>query len=415
MAGVTSSAASSLVTRNQNVTLGSIFRRHAHRWLQRNKVPPRYLKVLQAIATCRTAAQGGRRQWCACGYERFIFFSCRNRHCPQCQTRAKEAWRAARQQELLPVPYFHHVFTLPHELNRLIWWSEPNQRLLFKALFDAAAETLLLFGRNELGGQVGFMMLLHTWDQQLRQHPHVHCLIPSGALGKDVQGKPRWIAGGTRFLFSVRALSKVYRGKYLDELDALWSKLDLPPELRSLTTSQKRTWLKKLRKHSWVVYAKPPCAGPAKLLDYLSRYTHRVAISNERIVGCSEETVKFRYRDRRDGNRQKTRILPVDEFLGRFMGHVLPNGFVRIRHYGFLATRNRAKSLKLIRKLLGATDYVPHNPPDLGQWLQEMLGIDPSRCPCCGDRLRETDFMGTYVPLQQTHLLTVNLIARGPP
>ena len=325
-----------------NVTLADVFRSAGHQWLQAHRVPRRYLKVMQAIATCRTAAQGGRRLWCDCGYQRYIFFSCRNRHCPQCQTKAKEEWRQARQRELLSVPYFHQVFTLPHELNRLVWWSERNQRALLKALFDATAQTLLLFGRREFGGQLGFTLVLHTWDQQLRRHLHLHGLMASGALAG---GGSRWVAGGSQFLFSVRALSKVYRAKYLDLLEALWQQgaLDLPPELVALGEQGRRQWIRKLRKHAWVVYAKKPFAGPQKLLDYLSRYTHRVAISNHRIKSCENGLVEFTYRDRRDGDRQKRRQLRCQEFIGRFLNHVLPDGFTRIRHYGFLCGAQQAK------------------------------------------------------------------------
>ena len=399
-----------------NVTLADVFRMHGHAWLQTHRVPPRYLKVMQAIATCRTAAQGGRRQWCDCGFERYVFFSCRNRHCPQCQTKAKEEWREARRRELLPVPYFHHVFTLPHELNRLVWWSERNQRALIKALFDAAAETLLLFGRRELRGQVGFTLVLHTWDQQLRKHPHVHCLMPSGALANE---GTRWVAGGARFLFSVRALSKVYREKYLECLETLWhhGSLDLPPELQQLTPDQQRRWVRKLRKHAWVVYSKPPFAGPAKLLDYLSRYTHRVAISNHRIKACTQATVTFSYRDRGDGNRPKQRELAWDQFMGRFLGHVLPDGFVRIRHYGFLANRCRRHALAKIRHLIGAREPAAYETLDVTQWLQETLGIDPSCCPCCGEPLHEIVFPRCYVPLKLAKSLPelAASMARAPP
>lgn len=397
-----------------NATLANVVRNHGRAWLQSHRVPPRYLKVMQAIATCRTAAQGGRRQWCACGYQRYVYFSCRNRHCPQCQTKAKEDWRYARQRELLPVPYFHQVFTLPHELNRLIWWSERNQRALFKALFDAAAQTLLLFGRREFGGQLGFTLVLHTWDQQLRRHPHLHCLIPSGALA---DGGTRWVVGGSKFLFSVRALSKVFRAKYLERLNTLWQDgaLDLPPELSGLNDSGRRQWLRKRCKHAWVVYAKQPFAGPHKLLDYLSRYTHRVAISNNRIKSCEDGQVEFTYRDRRDGDRLKRRKLSGEEFLSRFLSHVLPDRFTRIRHYGFLASRNKSKSLAQIRCLIGATEPVVSEPLSVAEWLKDTLGIDPNRCPCCGEVLLETELRPFYVPLKRLATIIHSSTPRAPP
>jgi hypothetical protein len=396
-----------------DVTLADLFRADGHSWLRSHRVPRRYLKVMQAIATCRTAAQGGRLQWCACGFRRYVYFSCRNRHCPQCQTQAKEDWRQSRQRELLPVPYFHQVFTLPHQLNRLVWWSERNQRALLKTLFDATAQTLLLFGRREFGGQVGFTLILHTWDQQLQRHLHLHCLIPSGALAV---GGTRWIAGGSQFLFSVRALSKVYRAKYLEQLEMLWQHgaLDLPPELAALGNQGRRRWLKRLRKHAWVVYAKKPFAGPQKLLDYLSRYTHRVAISNHRIKSCEEGHVEFTYRDRRDGDRQKRRKLDCHEFIGRFLNHVLPEGFTRIRHYGFLASRNKRKALAQIRLLIGAREPEVSEKLTAAEWLQELLGIDPNRCPCCGEILNETDLRPFYIPFKQIATI-IDQPKRGPP
>lgn len=404
MAGASTPAAAT-------IGLGDIFREYGEAWLEGHRPPSRYWKVVRAIVSCRTAAQGGRRQWCSdCGYQRYVYFSCRNRHCPGCQTQAKEAWREARRRELLPVPYFHQVFTLPHELNRLVLRSERNGRALLKLLFDATAATLLQFGRQELGGKVGFTLVLHTWDQRLRPHLHLHCLIPSGALAED---GTRWIAGGSRFLFSVRALSKVYRGKYLAGLEALWDagELDLPPNL--IDDNDRRRYFRRLRKHAWVVYSKPPFAGPEKLLDYLSRYTHRVAISNSRIISCSDGRVTFRYRDRADGDRRKTETIAVEEFIGRFMRHVLPARFTRIRHYGFLASRNKQAALERIRQLLGAA------PPPLAEprqtaseWLEQMLGIDPSACPCCGALLQEEELPrgGPAAPESAAHTF-----ARGPP
>ena len=381
------------------VTLGDVFRRHGPAWLKAHPVPLRYQKVIRAITLCRTAALGGLRQRCFdCGYERYVHFSCRNRHCPQCQTMAKEAWRESRRRELLPVPYFHQIFTLPHQLNRLVLWSERNQRALLKLLFDASAQTLLHFGRQDFHGQVGFSLVLHTWDQRLRTHFHVHGLIPSGALAD--RGS-RWVVGGSQFLFPVRALSKVYRGKYLEGLATLWREgsLDLPPDLALLDDAGRDRWIRALRKHSWVVYSKKPFAGPERLLDYLSRYTHRVAISNNRIQSCQNGEVTFTYRDREDANRRKTESLPVDEFITRFLRHVLPDGFTRIRHYGFLANCNKKKALAQIRKLLGAKPPSTKPKPTLRQWLEDVLGIDPTRCPCCGGKLFEYQLTPIPSPL----------------
>ena len=370
--------------------LADIFRRYGEAYQKTHPLNPAQRKALWAITHCRTAALGGHHEWCeACGFERYTYHSCRNRHCPKCQSTATAAWVAARQEELLPVPYFHEVFTLPHELNGLILRSERNQRALLGLLFDAAAQTLLEFGHSELGGKVGFTLLLHTWDQQLRAHFHLHCLIASGALAHDGS---RWIAGGRQFLFPVHGLSKVFRAKYLDGLAELLQagQLDIPPPLAELAHSAtRRRGLRRLRKKPWVVYSQAPFAGPHKLLDYLGRYTHRVAISNHRLLDCQDGQVRYHYRDRRDGDRLKTDVLPAEEFIHRFLKHVLPDRFLRIRHYGLLANCIKQKELARCRELLGArlpatADEQPHTAAD---WMRVLLGIDITRCPCCGAEL----------------------------
>lgn len=367
---------------------------------------------MRAIVNCQTPALGGQRLRCVgCDFERFVYHSCRNRHCPKCQIRTKEAWREARQSELLPVPYFHQVFTLPHELNEWVLASESNQRRLLKLLFDAVSATLLEFGRNELGGQVGFTLVLHTWDQQLRPHFHLHCLIASGALSWETG---LWRAGGAKFLFLVRALSKVFRGKFTAGLELLLEAEQLDRPLgKPPSAAANRKLVRQLRRKSWVVYSKAPFAGPRRLLDYLSRYTHRVAISNNRLVAFEEGEVEFSYRDRNDGDRRKNLKLPVDAFIRRFLLHVLPDRFVRIRHYGFLANCHRHEKLAAIRIQLGvaAVNSEP-NGDCLTDWLQETLGIDQKRCPHCGGNL-----VGSEVqPSRPTTILRrwpVNL--RGPP
>jgi len=341
---------------------------------------------MRKIVNCRTETLGGHRHWCAhCNYQRFLYHSCRDRHCPKCQTVAKEAWREARQLELLSVPYFHNVFTLPHELNTLILRSESNQRKLLKLLFDAAAQTLLEFGRSELGGQVGFTMVLHTWDQRLKPHFHLHCLMASGALTKD---KKRWIAGGSQFLFPVRALSKMFRGKFLSGLRELLDASTLNETESIGSPVKRRQLLRCLNRKSWVVYSKAPFASPAKLLGYLSRYTHRVALTNDRIKRCDNGEVTFTYRDRRDGDRRKQMSLPANQFIGRFLSHVLPCRFMRIRHYGFMANRNRKQNIATIRKLLGATTPVPDETlSPLAQWIEDVREATSKSCPCCGEAL----------------------------
>ncbi len=246
--------------------LADIFSSHADAYCKSHCVTPSERRVLRAVMDCRTAALGGHREWCqGCGYERYRYHSCRNRHCPKCQTLAKASWLQKRQQELLPVPYFHNVFTLPHELNRLILASVRNWRALLNLLFQATAQTLLAFGENNLGGKVGLTTVLHTWDQQLRPHFHVHCVIAAGALSDDGS---KWNAAGHKFMFPVRALSKVFRGKYLAGLEQLigQAKLDLPTHLVELSSQDRqRRWLRTLRRKSWNVYSKAPFAGPRKL------------------------------------------------------------------------------------------------------------------------------------------------------
>jgi hypothetical protein len=369
--------------------LADVLRRYGEAYLKTHRLTPAQRKAVWAITHCRTAALGGHREWCAdCGFERYLYHSCRNRHCPKCQSTATTAWVAARQEELLPVPYFHNVFTLPHELNPLILYSQRNQRALLGLLFDATAQTLLEFGRGELGGKIGFTLVLHTWDQRLRAHFHLHGLIASGALADD---GTRWIAGGRQFLFPVRGLSKMFRAKYLDGLAALLEadQLDVPPQLADLADLQtRRRWLRRWRKKPWVVYSQAPFAGPRKLLDYLGRYTHRVAISNHRILSCEEGEVRYRYRDRRDGDRLKTDVIPAEEFLKRFLQHILPDRFLRIRHYGLLANRGKQKHLARCRELLGARPpKADEQPKTAAEWMRDLLGVDIASCPCCGGQL----------------------------
>lgn len=371
--------------------LAEIFQRYGEAYLNSHPLTSAQRKAVWAITHCRTAALGGHREWCAaCGFERYTYHSCRNRHCPKCQSAATAAWVAARQEELLPVPYFHNVFTLPHELNPLILYSERNQRALLGLLFDATAQTLLQFGRSDLGGKVGFTLVLHTWDQRLRPHFHLHGLIASGALADD---DTRWIAGGRQFLFPVLGLSKMFRAKYLDGLAALLEaeQLDVPPQLADLADAQTRhRRLRQWRKKPWVVYSQAPFAGPRKLLDYLGRYTHRVAIGNHRILSCEGGEVCYRYRDRRDGDRLKTDVLPAEEFLRRFLQHVLPDRFLRIRHYGLLANRDKQKRLAQCRELLGARPPEPDEQPrTAAEWMRAVLDIDIARCPCCGGELQQ--------------------------
>jgi hypothetical protein len=380
--------------------LADIVRLYGPAYRAAHRLPLAQLKVLQAIASCRTAALGGHRECCAhCGLERFAYNSCRNRHCPKCQALVKAQWLEARQAELLPVPYFHNVFTLPHQLNPLILCHEQNQRAILNLLFQAAAETLLQFGRNNLDGTLGATLVLHTWDQQLRPHFHVHCLIPGGVLSLD---RTQWRPAHPRYLFPVRALSKVFRGKFLDGLHRLYDErhLLLPPTVQGVAhlahAPTFRALCSQLRRLDWVVYSKAPFAGPDKLLDYLGRYTHRVAISNSRLLSCDAGQVSFHYRDRTDGDVRKIMTLPADAFLHRFLCHVLPSGFQRIRHYGLLASRSKADNLARCRELLDVDPPTPPVKKTTAQWLLLLLGIDITRCPRCGQG-----------PLQRSLLLPV--------
>ena len=343
--------------------------RHAHR------LPSSHLKVMRAIEACRTIALGGHIEKCdACGFTRQAYNSCRNRHCPKCQALAKAQWLAARQAELLPVPYFHTVFTLPHELNALALF---NKKPVFDILFRSVSETLLSFAENNLGGKLGVTSILHTWDQKLNTHIHLHCATPGGALSFD--GKS-WIPSHPAFLFPVKALSSVFRGKFLDALkSAHTNNLLAVPDAQAF-----QTLIASLYKMDWVVYSKPAFAGPNVVLDYFGRYTHRIAISNHRILGVADNHVTFTYRDRKDDNKQKIMTLTADEFIRRFLLHTVPSSFKRIRHSGFLASRAKKKDLARCRDLLGAP--VPTPEPKLKSPQEAMLnltGVDLRACPSC--------------------------------
>lgn len=327
---------------------------------------------MRAISVCRTQELGGHLDRCdSCGFERPSYNSCRNRHCPKCQSLAKAQWLQTQTSELLPVGYFHLVFTLPHELNRLIL---AHKKILLSLLFKAVSETLLEFGRRRFGGTVGILAVLHSWDQKLQDHFHLHCLVPAGALALD---QNRWIGARQNFLFPVKALSLVFRGKFLDLLKQAGKKGKIEITSESL---------KALRKNNWIVYAKKPFGSPQTVLDYLGRYTHRVAISNDRILNVNNGEVTLSYRDRRDGDRKKTMTLDAEEFIRRFLLHVLPDGFMRIRHFGFLANRSKKQALARCRKLLNLKPSSP-KPPVLSakDLLLKITGVDLNRCPCCGE------------------------------
>ena len=365
------------------IELADIVRAHGAAYQRAHPLCRAQRRALRAIAACRTAALGGHRAVCAaCGAERITYNSCRNRHCPKCQRLATERWLAARRSEVLPIPYFHVVFTLPHALNPL---AQSHPHLIYRLLFQAAASTLLRFGRDprHLGGQLGITAVLHTWGQALTQHLHVHCVVTGGALAPDGS---RWIAARPGFLFPVRALAQVFRGRYLARLQQAFDRgeLHLTGGLAPLgEPAAFATWLADLRQHAWVVYCKPPFAGPDHVLAYLGRYTHRVALSNDRLLALRQGRVRFRWRDYADGDRVKVMDLAVDEFLRRFLLHVVPDGFVRIRHFGLLANRRRAAALAQCRTLL-AQPPPPVVPPESARVLMlRVTGVDIDRCPRC--------------------------------
>jgi len=383
------------VGRPRAVEVAAIFRAHGARFRQTHALSRAQRRAMRAIETCRTAALGGHRDTCdACGAERIAYNSCRNRHCPKCQTLAKERWLDARRAELLPVEYFHLVFTLPHALNPL---AQGNPRLLYTLLFRATAATLATFAHDprHLGGELGVTAILHTWGQNLSQHLHLHCVVTGGALALDGS---RWIPVKAGFLFPVRALAKVFRGKFLDALRRAGEagQLVFTGSLAPLAEPAAfADWLGPLRRQDWVVYAKRPFAGPEQVLEYLSRYTHRVAISNERLVGLDDGIVRFRWRDYADGDRLKVMALEAEEFIRRFLLHVVPDGFVRIRHFGLLANRTRHAKLARCRRLL-AQPPAPTTPDteSVRALMLRLTGLDIERCPVCQrGRLRVTEIL----------------------
>ncbi len=357
--------------------LADVLREHGGPYLATHALSVTQDKAWRAIVACRTPALGGHVERCDhCGVLRYQYHSCRNRHCPQCQTRAKEAWLAARRRELLPVPYFHLVFTLPHELNGL---AGCDARTLYTLLFGAAADTLNSFAANPrwLGGVPSFTLVLHTWKQDLGRHIHVHALVAGGALTAEGD----WASPRRGFLFPVQALSNVYRGKFIQALDAARRAGGLRHEAAQQEAAW-RTLFAALRRHDWVVYAKQPLGGPAQVLEYLGRYTHRVAISNERILGMEGNTVRFRVRGPQ-GKGKKVVRLKADEFIGRFMQHVLPGGFKRIRHYGLLGPAHKAANLAAAREALEAPAPDPVVVEPVEAFMRRVAGIEWLCCPHC--------------------------------
>jgi uncharacterized protein (DUF983 family) len=383
--------------------LADIVRDHRERYRRTHRLARVQHVALRAIAACRTALLGGHRETCPrCGAVRITYHSCRNRHCPKCQTLTKERWLAARRADLLPIPYFHVVFTLPHALNAL---AQGNPRVIYALLFRTAADTLLTFGRDarHLGGTIGVTAILHTWGQNLSAHLHLHCLVTGGALAADGS---RWIAGRSSFLFPVRALSTVFRAKYLTGLQHAFDDGQLSFGGGTAALAERRAFigfLGQLRAVNWIVYAKRPFAGPEQVLEYLGRYTHRVALSNDRLIDHRDGRVSFRWKDYADHDRVKIMTLDVDEFIRRFLLHVVPRGFMRIRHFGLLANRTRRRALLQCRTLLRQPPPEPAPSESVMQLVQRLAGVDLSRCPVCGEgRMQLTAILTRVTPTPDT-------------
>ncbi len=356
-------------------SVGTAFIEHNRAWLRWT-----HIKVLLAIVRCRTAALGGHIDECTrCGHRATISYnSCRNRHCPKCQTGARERWIEARRSELLPSPYVHIVFTLPPQLAPL---ALQNKKVIYGLLLRASAETLLEVARNprHLGAEIGFFSVLHTWNQKLQLHPHVHCVVPAGGLALD---HTRWIRSHPRFFLPIQVLRRGFRGKFVAGLKSAFQhgQLHFSGDLALLAQPKIfAAWLRPLFRKDWIVYSKPPFGGPEYVLQYLGRYTHRVAISNHRLVALADGQVTFRWRDSAHNNEQKLMTVSLDEFLRRFLLHLLPKGFVRIRHVGFLANRRRSTLLPLCLAALSTVSSQTKPETSTAQGSHPLW-----RCPKCG-------------------------------
>jgi len=372
----------------QSLEVGDLFRAFgpAYRAVHGHEMPVRHQRVMRAIEICRTAELGGHVDQCdQCGALRISYNSCRNRHCPKCQSLDKERWLEAREEDLLPTPYFHTVFTLPQGLRPL---ALRNQKVVYKLLFKSGSETLIKLAKDSkhLGAEIGFIAILHTWTQTLMDHPHLHCLVTGGGLSLD--GK-RWVSSREDFFLPVNVLSSLFRGKFLDGLKKAYEagELRFAGQIEGLKeASAFKKYLNDLYDQDWMVYCKPPLRNSQKLMDYLGRYTYRVALSNDRLVKIEGNQVTFRWRDSADNNKIKWLTLEAFEFIRRFLLHVLPDQFVKIRYYGILSHRSRKGKLLQCKKLLGVVmDHEPKEYPKetWEELLTRLTGIDPRVCPFC--------------------------------
>ncbi len=369
--------------------VADVVRRHGDAFLasHEGRTTPDQRRALRAIALCRTAALGGHVETYACGHEVTAYNSCRNRNCPRCLAHKSREWVEARERELLPVPYFHVVFTLPQELAHV---ARVHPRVVYELLMQASAATLLDVARRRLGARIGFLSVLHTWGQTLTLHPHVHCVVPSGGFSEDGAS---WIRGRARFLLPVRVLSVVFRGKMIAGLKRAHRRGKLP----SLDNAALRVLVAQIAAKPWVVYAKPPFGAPEQVLRYLARFTHRIAIGDHRLQHVDDQTVRFSYKDYRRGNATRSMTLSGAEFLRRFVDHVVPRGFTRIRSFGYLAHSCKTKQLALARTMLGAK-FAAKKTADASA--AHGVGVMAHVCPVCGAGPR---------------LFRTPISARGPP
>lgn len=375
--------------------VGEQFIKRSRRWLTRQ-----HLKVVRAIVSCRTATLGGHLDRCTrCGHQSISYNSCRNRHCPKCQANARLRWIQRRSKELLPVPYAHVVFTIPHLLAPL---ALQNKRLIYTLLFRTSAQTLIEVARNpkRLGAEIGFFSVLHTWSQTMQFHPHVHCVVPAGGLSPDHR---RWVHPRYHYLLPKEVLREVFRAKFRDALEDAFARgrIRFHGQLRHLSDPKVfHSFVRQLFRHKWIIHCKRPFGGPEYVLRYLGRYTHRVAISNHRLVSFTNGEVTFLWRDRAHGNVSRPMTLPADEFLRRFLLHLLPKGFVRIRSFGFLANRRRGILLPVCFSLLGSVP--PTSDAEVSSTEEHVVHL--WTCPKCG---------GPMTPVLR--LSAADILLRSPP
>ena len=366
--------------------VADIYHLYGDTYRQSHSLPYEKIKVMHHIEVCRTAQLGGHVEQCdQCGFEQNAYNSCRDRHCPKCQCLVKEQWLNDRKAELLPCGYFHFVFTLPHDLNPIIL---SNKSITLQILFSSVSETLHAFAKDpqwRLEGQLGFIAVLHTWSQTLMDHFHLHCLIPAGALSFT---KHRWVPARDSFMFRTQSLAKAFKKRYLQDLQTAYQNHKLIfPGNTAKHHSQKEfeKLVQSLSKVKWIAYAKRPFAGPEQVLEYLGRYTHRVAISNNRIISIGNGQITFTYRDRERNNETRIMTLHAHEFIRRFLLHVLPMGFVKIRYFGFLSHKNKKQAIALIRKLIDPHAKLPQKIAEtIVEMMLRLTGTDIICCPKCG-------------------------------